>query len=410
MKSAKICIAIILAVIMAVSFAIPALAADPTSSSASTSVTVLSGSNGTPTPLVKAMWESTGASGTTVIANAESGDINHSSYIDPKLTQVYPNAGFQALTPITFWAVVTDSSTVGNISAVYADVYYPTTGITDPGANRDQKFELQLNLVDPNGPNSQAMTDFNAAFVNHMVEINSLTPTYNWPNLTSAATQWGDIQEELSQGLAKLYYATFNFDNCELWGDYPVVITAYNQQNNKGLLGDTLQWQALTSASFDFTQVNYGSAVVVNVETPATPGGDYVWNSSGTGAMPASILNTGNTYLQLTVSQDDMGFGTTSSGGVTSPNVTFDARLGAGTETYYNPNTPTTLPQILKLCAIDKIDFSIKVTKDPRTDHKYSGTMTLTPTYSAGPATEGNEYGFTGNPAVTPLPLPITTP
>jgi hypothetical protein len=403
MKSAKLCIAIILAVIMAVVFAIPAFAA-----TASTSVTVLSGTNGTPTPLVKAMWESTGASGTTVIANAESGDPSHTSFVDPKLTQVYPNAGFQATTPITFWAVVTDSSTVGNISAVYADVSYPASG-SDPGPNNSLKFELQLNLVDPNGPNSQAMTDFNAAYLANMTKINGATPTYAYP-VGSAATQWGDIEEELSQGLAKLYYATFNFDNCELWGDYPVVITAYNQQNNKGLLGDTLQWQSLTSASFDFTAVNYGSAVVVGVETPATPGGDYVWNTSGTGAMPASILNTGNTYLQLTVSQDDMGFGTTSSGGVTSPNVTYDARLGAGTETYYNPNTPTTLPQILRLCAIDKIDFSIKVTKDPAVNHMYSGTMTLTPTYSAGSGNDGTEYGYTGNPAVTPLPLPMTTP
>jgi hypothetical protein len=412
MKSAKVCIAIILAVIMAVAFAIPAFAA-----TASTSVTVLSGTNGTPTPFVKAMWESTGSTTTgtppvtTYIPNAESGDPSHASFVDPKLTQVYPNAGFQATTPITFWAVVTDSSTVGNLTNVYADVSYPASpAAADPGPNGQLKFEVQLTQIDPNGPNSQAMTDFNLAYLAHMTEINTLTPSFNWPTPSDAATQWGDIMEELSQGTARLYYANFNFDNCELWGDYPVMITAYNQQNNKGLLGDTLQWQAMTSAAFDFTAVNYGSAVVVGVETPATPGGDVAWNTSMSGAMPASILNTGNTYLQLTVSQDDMGFGTTSSGGVTSPNVTYDARLGAGTETYYNPNTPTLLPQILHLCAIDKIDFSIKVTKDPSATHTYSGTMTLTPTYSAGPATTGNEYGYTGNPAITPVALPMHTP
>jgi hypothetical protein len=62
MKSAKIFLAILLALVMAVSFAIPALAAG-----ASTQVTVQSGSGSQ--PLVKAMWESTDGN-----SSSESGD------------------------------------------------------------------------------------------------------------------------------------------------------------------------------------------------------------------------------------------------------------------------------------------------------------------------------------------------
>jgi hypothetical protein len=401
MKSAKTFIAILLAMVLAVAIAVPVFAAQ-----AVTHVTVSSGASGT-TPLVKAMWESTDGSVTD-----ESGDISHTSYTNSLLTQVAPNPGFQATTTVNFWAVVTDSTqSLANISAVYADVYYPSSG-ADPGPNGALKFEVALTNIDPAAPITglPAVADVNAANTDHMVEINSALPTFSFPSGTTA-TQIGDIDEELAQGTAALYYGTFSFDNCELTGNYPVVINAINKQNVHATLGDTLQWLSLTGAAFDFTTVNYGT-VVVGANTQIN--GDYTWNSSMTGANPATIMNTGNTYLQLTVNQDDMGFGSTVSSGVSTYNVSYDARLGAGTDTTYAPFTTVTLPQILKLCALDKIDFSILVAKDPSygEGHTYTGTMTLGVVSSAGPlsATEGNEYGMSGNPAITPIPYPTTTP
>jgi hypothetical protein len=406
MKSAKTFIAILLAMVLAVAIAIPVFAA-----TANTNVTVSSGGSAT-TPLVKAMWESTGAIGSTVYPTQESGDTNHVFFPDNTLTQVAPIPGFQATTPVTFWAVVTDSTqSLSNISAVYADVYYPSSG-ADPGPNNSLKFEVQLTKIDPSAAvtGGQALIDVNAAYADHMVTINTNTPTFVYPANTSA-TQIGDIDEELIQGTAAIYYGTFNFDNCELAGIYPVYINEINGQNVHATLTNNLNWVAATGAAFDFTQVNYGT-VVVGGNTQIN--GDYTWNTSLTGANPATIMNTGNTYLQLTVSQDDMGFGTTSANGVTSYNVSYDARLGAGTDTTYAPFTTVTLPQVLKLCALDKIDFSILVAKDPSmtANHTYNGTMTLgvVGSTTATSALEGQVYGMSGNPAITPSPYPTTSP
>ena len=400
MKSTKAFLAISLAVILAVSFAIPAFPVV-----ADTGVTIQSG--GSSPPLVKCMWESTDSS-----PNAESGDPNHTSYVDPLLTQVAPNPGFQAKTTVNFWAVVMDPAGIGNLGNIYADVYYPTSGITDPGANGALKFEVQLIQIIANGPSSTALSDFNAANAAHLVEINASTPTFAYP-IGSSATQIGDIQEELIQGTANLYEGTYYFDNCELAGNYPVVVNAVNKQNMHGTLGDTLQWLPLTSAAFDFDAVNYGQ-VAIGVDKQIN--GDYTWNTPATGANPATIENTGNTYLQMVVSQNDMGLGSTQVNGVTTWNVYYDARMGDGSSggfgygyssiMTYQPNVTVTLPQVLKLCALDKIDFSVTVVKDPSTgtNHSYGGTMTLGVVYSAGPAFEGTEYVIGTSPPAAIAP------
>ena len=267
-----------------------------------------------------------------------------------------------------------------------------------PGPNNSLKFEVQLTQVIANGPNSAALSDFMAANAAHMVEINANIPTFGYP-IGSSATQVGDIEEELIQGTANLYFGTYYFDNCELAGNYPVNINAVNLQNVHGTLGNILQWLPLTAAEFDFDAVNYGQ-VAIGVDKQIN--GDYTWNIPTTGANPATIANTGNTYLQMTITQNDMGLGSTQVNGVTTSNVYYDARMGDGSLggfpnsgiVTYQPNVTTTLPQILKLCSLDKIDFSITVVKDPSTgtNHSYSGTMTLGVVYSVGPAFEGTEY------------------
>ena len=385
MKSAKLFIAILLALVLAVSFAIPALAATV---GASTSVTVQSGTGSQ--PLVKAMWESTDGN-----SSSESGDPSHTVYPGLLMTQVAPTPGFQNTTPVNFWAVVTDPAGVLNLGTTYADVMYPAAG-SDPGPNGSLKFEVAL-ISSATGPSSVSI--FDAAVAAHLVTINGATPTFAYP-IGSSPTQVGDVEEELIQGTAKIVWGTFSFDNCELAGDYPVIINAVNQQNVHGTLTNTLQWLPLTAAEFDFNAVSYGQ-VAIGIDKQIN--GDYIWNTS-TGANPATIRNTGNTYLQMTVSQNDMGLGSTMIGGVTTWNVNYDARMGDGTIggfanngiVTYNPNQTVTLPQILKLCSLDKIDFSITVVKDPSTgtNHTYTGTMTLGAVYSAGPALEGTVYPF----------------
>jgi hypothetical protein len=92
MKSARILIAILLTVIMAVATALPALA-----DSVSTGVTVTSGS-GT-APVVKALWAHDGGNDVT----SETADPSHAT---PGV-QILPTQGYQASHDITFAAIVT---------------------------------------------------------------------------------------------------------------------------------------------------------------------------------------------------------------------------------------------------------------------------------------------------------------
>jgi hypothetical protein len=364
----KILIALAIAIIVILAMVVPAMAADVT-----TGVTVLSG-NGV-APIVKAKWESTpGPSALT--ADVESGDPTHLV----TGTQVAPIPGFQATAPVIFWAIVTDPAGVANISHVYADVNYPASG-ADPGPNSSLKFELELQL---NATDGVALTAFNAANAAHLVTLGS--------GITVA-----EIQDELNQGTARLFWGTFPFDNCELTGNYPVTINAVNGQNVHGMLGNTLAWLPLTAAAFDFSAVNYGS-VAIGVHKQID--GDRLWSTSGIG--PATVENTGNTYLQVTVKQDDMGFGKTTVGGVSTWNVHYDGRLDTGAFVNFDPAVvkggnlaaapANTMPEILRLCALEKIDFSILVDKDPSSTHAYSGLMILGAIQSAGPADTGVVY------------------
>lgn len=425
-------IAIVIAVIAVVVMALPVGAAG----GGTNSVTVLSGTGDT--PLVKAMWVST--NGVMDSAN-ESADTPHAILG----TQVLPNSGFQARTPVWFWAVVTDPLGVNFVQSVYADVYYPTGTYQvayDPGnpvgtsSSGSLKYEWKLDQFTPSTTGyATPQAAFLAAMPNpvdtvNIVTVNSVIPTQVYPpgSPTNPATQQGEIAEELAQGQAKLYVGQYYMDNCELTGTYPVSINAVNTTNVHGFLASTwgLNWTALKSADFDFSGVNYGQ---VGIGYDKEISGDYSWSATpGVAddgmAHGATILNSGNTYLKMTVKQDDMGFGTTAS---TLPapgwNVYYDARLGDidAPTTYYPSVTlantaqlstasATTIPEILALCSLEKVDFSIHVIKDPALtvgNHNYSGNMILGFVNVGGPPTVGTEY----DPYSTPTrPNPYVAP
>jgi hypothetical protein len=279
---------------------------------------------------------------------------------------------------------VTDPAGVANISHVYADVYYPQSGPVDPGPNGSLKFEVELNYF---STGVDAESWFNSACDAFMVRL--------WDGITRA-----DIEEELSQQSARLFAGSFHFDNCQLAGDYTVTISAVNRQNVHGILTDTLQWLPLTAAEWDFNNVNYGS-VAIGVHKQID--GDYTWNTNA-GANRATLRNIGNTYLQMTVKGDDMGLGKTIIGGVPVWNVHYDGRMGSDPLGYENFDpavtkggnlaaaTATTLPQILRLCALDKVDFSIRIDKDsiPGANHSYRGNVILGVVISSEPPADPN--------------------
>jgi hypothetical protein len=393
-------LAIALAVIAILALSLPA-AAD----SIDTGV-VVSNAEGAP-PVVKAMWEHDAGPASAVAS--ESGDPSHLTLG----VQIAPNIGFQATKQITFAAIVTDERGVDNITHVYADVYELD--------NTTLKFEVELtrhgtddfmkSLFDqaaaagPTGANTPNGTIVGMTSIN----TNAVDPSYNVP-ITKA-----DIDTELDQQLAAKYWGTWQFDNCQLAGRYRVVIHAFNVQAKVGSFEGWIDWSAVTAAAFDFTTMNYGNATLgVHKQI----GGDRVF-----GGNLRTIENVGNTYLKMTVKQDDMGLGSTMINGVSTWNVHYDFRLGDGdipaaanpAFVNYDPAvakggnlagaSSVSSLQILKLCAVEKVDFSIQVDKDLTAGTPKTGTMIIGAAKSAYDANAmvGQVYPYgTGTPQPTP--------
>jgi hypothetical protein len=401
-------IAVAIAILIVMAFSMPALAATPPAS-LGTSVTVISGNGAA--PVVKALWESDGTLTDPPTPTVESGDAGHTTLG----VQIAPNLGFQAKKYVTIYAIVTDLAGVGNITHVYADVLNP---------DRSLKFEVELTR---HGTDDFAKDVFDAAYAAGpqsspifgmtTLNVNAIDPSYNVP-ITKT-----DIETELDQQLAVKYWGTYYFDNCQLAGRYPVVINAFNNQAQVGSFEGWMDWTQLTAADFDFNSIAYGN-VALGVHKQV--GGDRVWNSPVAAApIPnkATIANAGNTYLNMTVKEDDMGLGQTMINGQTVWNVHYDFRLGDG-----DPNQPnqgfvnydpavakggnlagaSSIPsmQILKLCSIEKVDFSIQVDKDLTPTVQKNGTIMIGVAYNAGPPTNPIDASNVYIPPVVPSPMP----
>ena len=295
------------------SFNMPAANVSVTANFTQTTGVIMSPGGGVP-PVVKAMWAHDAGDSSAVAS--ESGDPSHLTLG----VQIAPNIGFQATKQITFAAIVTDENGVDNITHVYADVYELD--------NTTLKFEVELtrhgtddfmkSLFDqaaaagPTGANTPNGTIVGMTSIN----TNAVDPSYNVP-ITKA-----DIDTELDQQLAAKYWGTWQFDNCQLAGRYRVVINAFNVQAKVGSFEGWMDWCALTAADFDFSSVDYGN---VTLGVHKQIGGDRVF-----GGALRTIENVGNTYLKMTVKQDDMGLGSTMINGVSTWNVHYDFRLGDG--------------------------------------------------------------------------------
>jgi len=409
-NNVKRLIAIVIAVVVVMAFTVPAMA------DVGTSVTVISGAGSA--PVVKALW----VSDTQASPAGESGDTSHSVLG----VQIKPNLGFQKLKDVTFWAVATDLGGVANITNVYADVY-ELDGTT-------LKFEVKLPNFKTDDP--AYLEYFDPAYAagpigSPIFGMTTVNVAAKDPQ-TGALIDKADIDEELNQQLAGLWYGTYSFDNCQLDGRYKVVINAFNGQGQVGSFQGWMDWIAYTAADIDFTSINYGN-VPLNPPSPAAKlykqvGGDRIWETPGPAGFPsatnhATIANAGNTFLKLQVKQDDLGLGQTVIAGVPTWNVRYAFRMGDGDISqpsegivYYEPVvakpgaiTPAmpwaTTYQTLKLCAIEKVDFFISVDKDITPGTEKTGTMVVG--FANGdPGTSPPAQGVQYIPPAVPTPKP----
>ena len=179
-----------------------------------------------------------------------------------------------------------------------------------------------------------------------------------------------DIEEELQQDDADIWIGYGELNTHQPAGDYTVEVKARIQNAyTETPLENTMQYLELVSFRTDFDGIDYGE---VSEGLCLGAKGDGFPNSIP-GAMctpeEPTVWNNGNTYIQMRVAQDDMGFG--KSNGVWD--VGYKARVGSGNEADYTPydpacyvgelneNTPTEplLAVPIIMCTPTKMDFQI---------------------------------------------------
>jgi hypothetical protein len=333
-------------------------------------------------PIIKCKWEQ------EPIPDFESGDVPHAV----PGTQILPPLQWGAIIPVCFYVVVTDAEQ--DIFNVYVDVYHPIPG--PPGVEGTKKYQLQLEKMD-----YQAGID---AFV-AVGDPTLLVPL----NLISYAAPYdfAEVLEELEKGTAWVYTACGPLDYEQPAGDYRVVAKAIDGDSNWAVpLENFFLYMPVCQIEIDFTSINYGSITISTNKWLAgdTPGPDWdpkineppapvQWSDppAPAGDPPAftnraTVRNVGNTWLYVTVMQDDMGLDKTLlPSGAWDWNVRFDARMGndPANEVFYDPvedmatGTPTQLPNILPLSRYDELDFSIHIKKWDTQVTTLSGAMEL---------------------------------
>jgi len=272
---------------------------------------------------------------------------------------------------IAICAIVTDSDGIGDVAGVYADVYYPKdialgsshVKLPNQSGAGCGAFMQQDKL---NELSKEAGIEL---FCNKIKNGNNNLPTFDsshdslfWYNDICAA------DGELLKMTAKVYCAEKDLSYEDPSGSYKVTAMAQDTNSLTDTLDNAFEYLPLTAFETDFSTVSYGN-VKLNIEKIVN--GDLTF---GTASLP-TVRNIGNTRMNLTVWQNDMGLGKSS--GVW--NVKYDARVGSYvSHVDYLPEVTTELEDTLDLSETDEVDFSILVSKFPTSGStNWTGTMTL---------------------------------
>lgn len=323
-------------------------------------------------PIIKVKWEQ------DTTPSLEDGDPGHA--IDG--AQFLPPGVFGGTKIVQYWVIVTDPEGVATVAEVMVNVYHPA----GPPENGSHKYKIVLTKVDKFGvgiPAYEAARGAGLVF-------------YGYNPAIQADYTDVEVMDELNKCTAEVYMAEEVLDYHQPAGDYTVMADACDQGNAYASeatprtdLVNTFTYVAVAGFEVDFNALNYGTVEVCKNKWIA---GDVIWNTpldAAPAPNPATVRNIGNTDIKITVHQDDMTFGHTGitptayqgtvppAPGQSNWNVNFDARLGSdpANEMYYDPCVTVTLPNVLKLCNTDELDFSIHVIESIAGVH--TGTTTL---------------------------------
>ncbi len=177
---------------------------------------------------------------------------------------------------------------------------------------------------------------------------------------------------EIEKKAVSVYCCDQSLAYDDISGIYQASVVAQNAAGKfSNLLITDLDYLPVTSFVMDFSTVSYGT-VAANVAQSAHYYADDDHHNLGA----AFIRNTGNTRLQVSIEQNDMGLGKTDG----AYNVRYQARYasGNGTWTYYAPDEPGILPGELDLSENKAIDLGVTVLKYPdKLTKEFSGSLVV---------------------------------
>lgn len=330
----------------------------------------------TPTPLVSPNVSTGLTSDTTGGANPivkAKWEANVDKYTDASSAagaQFMPSGQYQVNKRIAMCAVVTDPDGLADIDNVYSDVFYPT-GIALGSSHVNLPGQSGLGcgkLMQEDSLTRLSKADGFNLFCNNVRNLNNNLPTFN-PDYDY--NEICAVDGELMKETAAVYCGEKDLSYEDPSGDYKVWAVAQDKNGLQGVLQNTFTYLPVTAFETDFTSVNYGN---VRLNTHKIISGNLLWEPAS--STKPTVRNVGNTRLEMTVVQDDMGLGVTNQ----AYNVKFDARVGSNaTFAVYDPFQQVTLADPLDLSEMDEMDFSIDISKFPptHTGNVYTGAMTL---------------------------------
>ncbi|OIO46232.1 MAG: hypothetical protein AUJ25_00455 [Parcubacteria group bacterium CG1_02_37_13] len=309
-------------------------------------------------PIVKVKWEMDGGYASLLGTDAQT----------TAGAQFMPSGKYKVNKTIGICAVATDPDGVADIDSVYGDVFYPTNVYLGPDHEADRQ-----------GCGQMVGTECRMTKLDKSVGIdlicdkirskNSNLPTwydgYNYDEICKA-------DGELMKETAYVYCCDKVLSYEDPSGDYKVLVFAQDKNGaDSNYLENQMRYLPLTAFETDFNQVVYGD---VKLNTHKIINGNLAFAPTVNGDTMATVRNVGNTRLQMSVSQDDMGLGQTG----TTWNVKYDGRVGSDAAwSYYWPNATKYLNDPLNLSETNEMDFSVDISKFPPTGTSFIGKMTL---------------------------------
>lgn len=312
-------------------------------------------------PVIKGIWEMDSEK----IGEKYSGTDSNSK----AGAQFMPSGQYAVDKKITLCAVITDPDGLNDIDNASAELFYPefiALGASHPSGHNGCGERIEEILL---SPLSQA--EGYELICERIKNINNNLPAWNKNSATEREYGYEEIcanDGELKNGQAAVYCGSAGLSYSDPAGEYRARFSAKDKTGTSVDFLNNFTYLEITNFETDFKSIFYGN---VKEDAVKTLKGDKNWQSS----LP-TIRNTGNTRLQISVRQNDMGLGKTN--GVW--NVIYSTRIGERAAlTEYSPETITLIDKPLELGENNEIEFSIKVLSFPES-HKsdnFGGNMSL---------------------------------